>query len=98
MQDFIQNINPKYFWDINIDDLNTFTSKRLIIERVFTFGNLIEIKLVFAEYGKQTVVHELCNLNYIDPKTLVFISLILGIPKKKFKCYKRRLLSNQHWN
>jgi hypothetical protein len=25
----------------------------------------------------------------IDPKTLHFVSVIYGIPKSKFKCYKR---------
>jgi len=98
MQNFIPSINPVYFWDVNISELDPLKSKRLIIERVLTLGNLEEVKLVMAAYGKPEVIHELCNLNYIDPKTLQFVSIIFGIPKKNFKCYKHKPLSHQHWS
>ena len=48
--------------------------------------------------GKTEVISELCNLNYIDNKTLQFFSIIFNIPKKKFKCYRNKQLSHQHWS
>ncbi|MEI6696963.1 MAG: DUF6922 domain-containing protein [Bacteroidia bacterium] len=98
MQNFISSINPRYFWDVNTTELDPLKSKRFIIERVLTLGNLKEVKLVLAAYGKPEVIQELCKLNYLDPKTLQFVSVLFGIPKNKFKCYKRKPLTHQHWS
>lgn len=98
MKNIVRQINPIYFWDVNIDEMDDIRSKRLIIERVCTLGNLKELKLLIDAYGKTDIINELCNLKYIDSKTLAFFSLIFNIPKKKFKCYKNRQLKHQHWN
>ena len=98
MSTLIQHINKIYFWDIDLKKLDENNSKRLIIERVINFGKLHEIQLLKEHYGIGTVKKTLCNLNYIDPKTLNFISLFFNIPKTKFKCYIRKQLNNQPWN
>jgi len=95
---FLHNINKTYFWDVDIHTLDETQSKRLIIERVATLGNLKEIKLVIQQYGKEDVVKTLCNLNYLDPKTLNFFSLIFHLPKSEFKCFTRKQSKIQHWN
>ena len=98
MSALLQEINKTYFWDIDSEKLDTEKSKRLIIERVFNLGNLREIQLIKNHYGTDVLTETLCNLNYIDPKTLNFISLLLNIPKTKFNCYTRKQLNNQHWS
>ncbi|MEI6050162.1 MAG: hypothetical protein WCS03_14760 [Bacteroidota bacterium] len=70
----------------------------MIIERVFIFGNLKEIKFLIDYYGKKEIVEELCNLNYLDPKTLNFVSKLFNKPLESFKCYTRKQLMTQHWN
>ena len=50
MDTFLQKFNPVYFWDVDIDKIDSDISKRLVIERVFTLGNLQEIKLVIKFY------------------------------------------------
>ena len=98
MSEFLDKINKVYFWDIDPAGLDEFKSKRIIIERVMNFGNLQEIKLIKDFYGANEVTNILCNLNYIDPKTLNFASLLFHIPKTKFKCYSREQLTRQPWN
>ena len=97
MKQILEQINKTYFWDINLKDLDETKSKRLIIERVMNFGTLREIKLIKMYYGKKEVIKNLCNLNYLDPKTLNFLSLLFNIPKSDFKCYTRTQLNHQHW-
>lgn len=63
-----------------------------------SYGTLQEIKLLKAFYGEDEVIKSLCNLNYIDSKTLNFFSLLFNIPKSDFKCYTRKQLKHQHWN
>lgn len=98
MHTLIEQLNPVYFWDTDFKQLDVWLSKRLIIERVINFGNLQEIKLVKEFYGLTEIQSTLCNLNYLDPKTLNFSSLYFHIPKTKFKCYTRKQLTNQHWS
>ena len=95
---FIHKINDAYFWDINIKTLDEIKSKRLIIERVANLGNLDEIKLLVNYYGKKELENTICNLNYLDPKTLNFFSLVFNIPKSNFKCFTRKQSKAQHWN
>ncbi len=98
MTEMIDKLNKKYFWDININDLEANKSNRIIIERVFNFGNLDDIKLIVDNYGITKIKNVVCNLNYIDPKTFNFLALFLNIPKTEFKCYTKKQLNNLHWN
>ncbi len=97
-KDIIKSINPTYFWDVNAQKLDTFKSKRLIIERVFSLGQLKEVLLLIDFYGEQQIVDTLCQLNYLDKKTLNFVSKLFNVPKEKFKCYTKTPLTRQLWN
>jgi len=98
MSELIENLNKAYFWDTDFEKLDEEKSKRLIIERVLNYGNLREIQLIKSFYGMEEVKSVLCKLNYIDPKTLNFVSLFFRIPKTKFKCYIKKQPISQHWN
>lgn len=91
-------IRKQLFWDVDFSELDEHKNRRLIIERIFSLGNLQEIKLVIDYYGKKNVIDTLCNLNYLDQKTLNFLSVIFNISKNKFKCYIRKQSINQYWN
>lgn len=94
----LSGINKSYFWDVDQNTLDEVKSKRLIIERVVTLGNLNELKLLFNYYGKKEIINTLRKLNYLDSKTLNFIALIFNIPKSSFKCFIRKQLTNQPLN
>lgn len=98
MPKLIQHLNEACFWDVDITKLDEKKSKRLIIERIIQLGTLDEIKLMKEFYGVETVISTICQLNYIDPKTLNFLSLLFQTPKTKFKCYTRAQSMSQHWN
>jgi hypothetical protein len=94
----LKNINPKYFWDVDPGRLNADGSKRLIIDRVFTMGTAKEIMHIINYYGAKEVEEVLKKQNYLDPKTLNFVSRLFNIPLKTFKCYTRQLLNQPPWN
>ena len=48
--------------------------------------------------GKRKLRKYFVNLNYIDPKTLNFVSKYFGKSKKAFRCYTRKQLMPQHWD
>jgi hypothetical protein len=96
--DLVEKLSPHLFWDVDIALLEQEKSKRLIIERVFALGNSQEIMLVVNYYGKPTILNVLKKLNYIDLKTLNFISKFFNVPVNKFKCYTRKQSIPQHWD
>lgn len=87
-----RDLKKEYFWDVNIERLDVDSSRRLIIERVFTLGSVKEMMLVIDYYGEEEVKKVLTSLNYIDPRSLNFVSKIFNLPLKSFKCYFRRQL------
>ena len=91
-------IKPEYFGDVNFSDNGKYLSRRIIIERVFCFGTLKEIRSLIDSIGKKEILYELRNINYMDPKTLNFIAKVFNLPKKSFKCYTRKQLMPQCWN
>jgi hypothetical protein len=92
-----RDLKPQYFWDVDIQKLDVKRSKRLIIERVFELGTAKEIMRIIDYYGTDEVNNVLKNLNYLDPKTLNFVSKLFGMSLQSFKCYKRKQLRLQHW-
>jgi hypothetical protein len=97
-ESLISGLNPQYFWDVDLSGLDDHSSCRLIIERVFSFGEIHEMNQVTGFYGREKVVEVLCTLSYIDPKTLNFISRLFHKPLKSFRCYRRRQSILQYWN
>ncbi|MDZ7742654.1 MAG: hypothetical protein U5Q03_13105 [Bacteroidota bacterium] len=94
----IDKLDPHYFWDVSLEFLDEENSKRLIIERVFSLGKKDEMKRLIDYYGREEVVSTLQNLNYLDHKTLNFLSKIFNMPKNTFKCYTRKQSTKKHWN
>ncbi len=94
----ISRLNARYFWDIDLAGLDENSSYRLIIERVFTLGEVNEMNLLISLYSREKVVEVLCSLPYLDPKTLNFVSKLFHKSVKSFRCYQLKQSRPQHWN
>ncbi len=90
-------INPHYFWDVDLSKLDDVSASRLIIERVFTLGDIPEIQQVIQFYGEIKIVEILSNQPYIDQKSLNFISKLFNKPYEEFRCYQRLLSNPKPW-
>ena len=97
-KELVSSLKEIYFWDIDRSNPDSGISDRLIIERVFSLGDLKDIKLILDHYGEKKTVEILMSLNYLDPKTLNFVSRLFKKPKKSFKCYIRKLSMPKLWN
>ena len=91
---FIENLSGYLFWDYNASMLDPDADKILILERVFKRGTENDEKEVFSYYGKNIIKDAILDVKYIDKKTLNYLSIILGVPKENFKCYKKSLSEN----
>jgi hypothetical protein len=86
-----------YFWDIDIKP-GQVISKRLVVERIFSMGTLDEMAFVLRYYGEEEAEKILLDLNYMDPKTLNFVSKYFSRSKTEFKCYLKKQSMPQLWN
>ena len=91
-------LNPRYFWDVDLSKINETSACRLVIERVFSLGEIHEMNQVIDFYGKRKVIEVLSNLSYIDPKTLNFVVKLFNKPIEGFVCYQKQQLQPRFWN
>lgn len=86
---FSLHLSKNLFWDIDLSKFDNIRNMRLIIERVFTMGDLADVKEVFRFYGVETIKQEIIKAGYLDNKTLSWLSNFLDIPKTKFQCFTK---------
>ena len=90
-------LKKRYFWDVDISRGKALP-KRLVIERIFGLGTIEEVALVLRFYGYKEVEKNLLTLNYLDPKTLNFVSKYFNRPKREFRCYTKKQSTLQYWD
>jgi hypothetical protein len=83
MDHLFKHINPVYFWDVDVNSLDSKINKRLIIERVINYGSLDELHILNNTYSRHEIINTLINLKCLDPKTQNFVTLLYNLPLKK---------------
>lgn len=95
---FTLNLSKTLFWDIDLNNFDNLRNKRLIIERVFTRGDLDDIKATIKFYGIETIKNEIIYAGFLDNKTLTWTSDFFKIPKSDFRCFIKKQSKPTHWN
>ncbi len=95
---FTLDIPHTLFWDVDLEKFDNIRNKRLIIERVFTLGDLDDLRKIIRFYGIETIREEIVKAGNLDKKTLAWASIYLDIPKTHFRCYTKKQSQKTHWN
>jgi hypothetical protein len=90
-------IRPELFWDVDFTKLDEQNNRRLVIERVFSYGTIPELQRIISFYGLEIIGNELKKVGYLDPKTFEFAITFLGLKKEEMKCYIKKQSQPQHW-
>ena len=77
------------FWDIDVNKLDYESRASFVLERVFTMGMQEDEWKVNHYYGKERIRKEVVKCKSLDKKTLTYLSIFYGIPKKEFECYMK---------
>jgi hypothetical protein len=78
------------FWDMPDGALHLKRNKRLILERVFSRGNIEEFRQINTCYTEQEIRETVLRIGTFDKKTIHFISRTYQIKPSEFKCYGRK--------
>jgi hypothetical protein len=76
------------FWDIDTENLDLKKNRRLIIERVFSRGNLEEFAQILNYYSEREIREIVIKIGTLDKKTLNFISRTFNLELKEFNASK----------
>jgi hypothetical protein len=95
---FNLSIRKELFWDVDPKNLDQDKNRRLIIDRILSYGYLSELTEILNKYGKDTVIEEVKNVGYLEPKTLEFVITFFKIRKEELKCFTRKQSALAHWN
>ncbi|MEN8229942.1 MAG: hypothetical protein ABFS38_17410 [Bacteroidota bacterium] len=75
------------FWDIPDGGIDLIRNKQLIIERVFSRGNIEELKEIINYYSDKEIRQTVVRIGTLDKKTLNFIARAYHIKPEKFRCF-----------
>ena len=88
----------RLFWEVDINSLNVQKDQFFIIERVMNYGLWLDFVELIQFYGKETVRQEIVKSSYLKKDVLNFLCLYLNLKPSQFKCYRRRQLTEPHWD
>jgi len=95
--DLIYELSSYLFWDHDIKKLDSMNDRYLILQRVFSRGMENDEKLIFRLYNMEVIKETVLNIKNFDNKTLNYLSIVLKIPKEKFRCYKNIQFQNVYF-
>lgn len=88
---YIINQLPKHlFWDSDLTKMDDVEHYEKIIVRTFERGDMEDIALIIAYYGKEICTSVLQNAYYLQESAMLFGSAFLNIRKQDFKSFERK--------
>jgi hypothetical protein len=87
----VDQLPTHLFWDSDLSKLDDLQHYEKIIVRTFERGDLEDMALVMAYYGKKICREVLKNASYLQESAILLGSLFLTIDKEDFKSsYKKQ--------
>ena len=91
-------IAKRVFWDVNFETIDYEKDRFFVIERVMNYGLWDDFIELVHFYGKTIIKEEIVKSSYLKKDVLNFLCFYLHLKPAQFKCYKRRQLTEAHWN
>ena len=86
----IRDISPCIFWDVDISKLDADKHKDLIMARVYSRGYEKDEMTLWKIYTINDIKKTVVKLEELNERALSYLSCILNIKERKFKCYKKK--------
>jgi hypothetical protein len=83
----------RIFWDVDFDRIDYDGKANWVIERVFSRGDVEDIRQCRRYYGDEKVTSALLGAKYLPLDTIYFASAIIERPIEEFRCYTLRQLN-----
>ncbi len=85
--------DKRIFWDVDFDLIDYNAKANWVIERVFSRGDVEDIRQCRRYYGDEKVTSALLGAKYLPLDTIYFASAIIDKPIHDFRCFTLRQLN-----
>ncbi|MBK9107111.1 MAG: hypothetical protein IPM92_01690 [Saprospiraceae bacterium] len=82
--------HPRIFWDLDSENLDFEKYAFFIIERVFSRGDVQDIRNCRRYYEPEKITAALLQAKYLPLMTLYLASAVINKPIQEFRCYTLR--------
>ena len=93
----IGKLKPKFekriFWDVNFELIDYDAKASWVIERVFSRGDVEDIRQCRKYYGDDKVTAALLNAKFLPEHRMHLASAVIDKPLNEFRCYILRQLN-----
>jgi phage pi2 protein 07 len=80
-------LHKRIFWDVNFDKIDYQEKAAFVIERVFEWGDVEDIRQVRKYYGDLKVKQVLMNCRYLPEIKIYLAAAVFNERPEHFKCY-----------
>lgn len=94
----VGRLSKRMFWDTPLENIHWFDHRGFIIERVMRYGRFEDWELIKEWYGRDIMRATVVQLRDLDDISIAFLSLILGLKKEDFRCYRERQSHPSFWH
>jgi len=91
-------LSGRMFWDTPVSNIHWLEHRHFIVQRVMRYGRLEDWKLIQKWYGSDVLREIVVSLKNLDAISVAFLSLVLGIDKKAFRCYTEKQSRQSFWD
>jgi len=83
----------RIFWDVNFELIDYDAKANWVIERVFSRGDVEDIRQCRRYYGDEKVTAALLNAKFLPEHRMHLASAVIDKPINEFRCYTLRQLN-----
>lgn len=85
----LPNFLKQYFWDVDFNKLEFWTSKTFILKRILDRGDDKALKWLLQHYTKEDIKQLLLTTRDLSAKTANFWADLLEVDHKKVPCLQK---------
>jgi len=81
-------LRKETFWNCDLKKMNYIDDKEIIIKRIIQSGTESDEIIMWKLYSYETIKDVAVNIDFLNRDRLIYISFVLDLEEKVFKCYK----------
>lgn len=86
---FLLSSSKPYFWDVDFDKIDAQKNAVFIIERLFEWGDVAEVRWLQEAYPLTLLKEVLQKSKNLTPKSALFWAMLLSVPTKNLICIQK---------
>ena len=94
----ITHIRSSLLWEYNTEEIDYYSMKTLIVQRVVERGRTEDFYAIINRFGIEEIKNTIKQIHYLSDKDIAFVCAIFELKMEDLKCYSKKQLKHQHLN